>query len=233
MNVHPIEALTQPTASDPVPDLLERTLGLYYVSPSFWVAELCKYVLDLDPYAWAAEHYAGDWAAVLQASDGVARLADFHRAYSTAAGDVRSSIASWTGPSGDAAGHHLDTLADALREQAWSVHEIGKQLEGVALGMYEAGQAFAEILSAITDAALIAAIKWAAVTVSSATGVGLAGSVIVGGTSVAELKKILDLWSEAMTIHTTTWTAVQGLMGLLTGHLSTIENVEIPRLPSP
>ncbi|MEU5843703.1 hypothetical protein [Rhodococcus sp. NPDC047139] len=233
MNGRPIECLSEPTASDPVPDLLERTLGLYYVSPSFWVAELCKYVLDLDPWAWAAEHYSGDWAAVLQASDGVAKLADFHRVYATATGDVRGAVASWAGPAGDAAGRHLDTLADALREQSWSVHEIGKQLERVALGMYEVGQAFTEILSAITDAAIIAAIKWAATTVASATGVGLAGSVIVGGTSVAELKKIVELWSEAMTIHTTTWTAVQGVMGLLTGHLSTIENLEIPRLPAP
>ena len=232
MSARSDEALVEPTASDPIPDLLERALGLYYLSPSFYVAELCKFVVGTDPWAWAAQYYAGDWATVLRASDAVDRLATFHREYATAVEEVHGTVAPWSGSAAHAAGLYLTDLAAVLDEQAQAVHGIGRQLEQVALAMYELNQSFAEILSVITDAAIIALVKWAAAGVVGATGVGAIASVVVAGTSLRELKLIADSWSRAMSIHTAVWTTVQGSMGLLVGHLTQIENIEIPTLPA-
>ncbi|UYP18405.1 hypothetical protein OED52_17350 [Rhodococcus sp. Z13] len=232
MSARPDEALVEPTASDPVPDLLERTLGLYYLSPSFYVAELCKFVVGTDPWAWAAQYCGGDWESVLRTSDGVSKLAAFHRGYATAVGEVHGAVAPWEGSAGRAAGLRLADLHSALDEQAHAVQGISGQLEQIALAMYELNQTFAEILSAITDAGIRVLVRLASTSVAAATGVGALGSAVIAASSLVDLAIISDLWKTAIDVHTKVWTTVQGLMGVLAGNLAKIENIEIPRLPT-
>lgn len=232
MSARPDDALVETTASDPIPDLLERTLGMYYLSPSFYVAELCKFVVGTDPWVYAAQHCGGDWESVLRTSDGVNRLATFHRAYATAVDDVHGTVAPWDGSAGGAAGRYLTDLQNALDEQARAVHGISEQLEKIAVSMYELNQAFAEILSVITDAAIRVLIRIAATSIAAATGVGVLGSAAIAASSVVDLVIISDQWRTAIDVHTTVWTSIQGLIGVLTGNLAKIENIEIPGLPA-
>ncbi|WP_254707500.1 MULTISPECIES: hypothetical protein [Rhodococcus] len=47
-----------------------------------------------------------------------------------------------------------------------------------------------------------------------------------------DLVIISDQWRKAIDVHTTVWTSIQGLIGVLTGNLAKIENIEIPGLPA-
>ncbi|WP_260850734.1 hypothetical protein [Rhodococcus sp. WB9] len=37
MSSNPVDALTEPDGSDPVPDMLENAVGLSFLSPSFYI----------------------------------------------------------------------------------------------------------------------------------------------------------------------------------------------------
>ncbi|MEE2031328.1 hypothetical protein [Rhodococcus chondri] len=228
----PVHALDAPAGSDPIPDLLEEALGLYYISPSFYIQKFCTGVIGVDPWAMASEKCSGDWGAIARAGESVHNLAAFDRIYAAGIGAAAATSEPWTGTAADATRDYLARLQNAVDSRANQLDRIGTQLEQMAVAMYELGRAVGDTLAAITDSAIIAIIHIAAAKAALLTGVGVVASTAASGLAAVEIARILDAWSTITSVWTKTWTLVQALMSGLVGSLATMERIELPPLPT-
>ncbi|MFC4000764.1 hypothetical protein ACFS2C_11900 [Prauserella oleivorans] len=78
MSDSPATVLTDPTASDPVPDLLENVIGIsQYISVSYRVGQATDLIFDVNPSEWVAREFAGDWELVQKAGVAMENLGAF------------------------------------------------------------------------------------------------------------------------------------------------------------
>lgn len=227
----PIDELTEPTADDPVPDLVEFVIGAGdLISPSWWVGTALQICGIPNPWAWAAQEFGGDWQAVQRAGIALGNLGDFGEAVaSTTTGGSTAVQADWDGNAADAAARYFDGLATTLRDQAADVAAMGREFENLAIGMYEAANAIKSLLELLTDELLAVGLAAAASSPLAATGVG----AVVGGAITAALAaKAATTWVKVLDAHNAAWTGAQGTIGVIAGYTSAWQDLDEHRLPA-
>ncbi|MDV6245579.1 hypothetical protein R1X32_40070 [Rhodococcus opacus] len=231
MSSNPVDALTEPDGSDPVPDMLENAVGLSFLSPSFYIQQFCTSVIKSNPWDWAAEQLSGDWDGVKRAGNSVQNLADYNDHFSAAIHESLRGVEPWRGIAADNARGYFQKFGDAVGSQASPLRSIAEQIDQISLAMYELSKAVGDALSAITDMAIIALIEIAAAEALALTGVGVIGSGAAMGAATLQVLMILEKWGEVLQYWTTTWSVVQALMSGITGSLAGSEFIDLPSLP--
>ncbi|WP_232376286.1 WXG100 family type VII secretion target [Amycolatopsis aidingensis] len=222
--------LADPTASDPVPDLLESVIGIsQYLSVSYWVGEAIELVFDVHPFEWVAEQYAGDWELVQKAGIALENLGKFNAAYSDAITNELKTVANgWQGNAADSASAYFDGLAQTIQDQQDTLNAMGSEFKQSAVGMYETANAIKGLLDTLMDLVIAIGLELAAAAASSWT---IIGPILSGAAAAATISKALGVWDEVLTYHTAAWNAAQGLVGLMAGYLSTLGDIEKHALP--
>ncbi|GAB3497467.1 WXG100 family type VII secretion target [Amycolatopsis cihanbeyliensis] len=226
----PAAKLTDPTASDPVPDLLENVIGIsQYLSISYWVGEAIELIFDVHPFEWVAEQYAGDWEKVQKAGVALENLGEFSTAYSGVITSELSTVASdWQGNAADSANSYFSGLAQTIQDQQATLSAMGKEFKQSAIGMYETANAIKGLLDTLMDLLIAIGLELAAAAASSWT---IIGPILSGAAAAATITKALGVWDDVLTYHTAAWNAAQGLVGLMAGYLSTLGDIEKHALP--
>ena len=239
MSSNPYSALVAPTATDPVPDILENALSGSYLSPTYWLTAPVNAALGFinapNPIDWIADFVAGDWMSVQEAGLAVAHLSKFNGLLS---GELSSAMEvatkTWQGDAANSASQYFDGLAQAIESQKSAINSLGKQIEQTAIGMYEASQAIKGGLAIATDSMIEFLITLAAAKASTAlaaTGVGAAvtasawaAAVAMGYRVYSKIDKVLDLLNYA-------FQGAQATVGVIAGYMATVKDVKLPNLP--
>ncbi|MFW0783002.1 hypothetical protein AAFP35_00650 [Gordonia sp. CPCC 206044] len=240
MAKEPAAALTSPVARDPIPDVLENAMSGSYVSPSYWLTGPVMQALSFagveqNPIDMAAEWFTGDWTRVQEAGQAVQSLGDFNKLLSeaiTAASTAASEM--WDGDAASAADKYFADFAQAIRRQQSAINQLGKQLDSLAFGMYEASQAFKGIAATITDLVIMLAIKIAAAFAASslaATGIGAAVAASSWASATMTALQVADKVSDAITAVNLALQASQTIAGEIIGHVADLKEIQIPELP--
>lgn len=230
MSNSPADQLTEPTSSDPIPDLLENVLGAsQYISVSYWVGQAIDLIFDVNPFEWVAEQFAGDWEVVQKAGVALEKLGEFNVEFGLAISSGMSDVShGWQGNAADQADSYFTGLADAVKNQQEQLAAFGKDIQTTAVGMYEAAAAIKPILETLMDLLIAFGLELAAAAASSWT---VIGPILSGAAAVATISKALGLWGQALEAHSWAWNAAQGLIGLAAGYLSALEDLDQHALP--
>ncbi|OQO93784.1 hypothetical protein B1813_04450 [Saccharomonospora piscinae] len=226
----PSAALTDPQASDPIPDLLENVIGIsQYISVSYWVGQAIDAVFDVNPFEWVAQEMAGDWEAVQRAGIALKNLGEFSAEYANSITTACGAVAhDWQGNAADSANEYFTGLAGTVGDQQQSLEAMGGDFETTAVGMYEAAAAIKASLEMLMDLLIALGLELAAAAASSWT---VIGPVLSGAAAVATVSKALGVWGDVLQAHTIAWNSAQGLVGLVAGYLGTLDDLEKHALP--
>ncbi|OLT43742.1 hypothetical protein BJF85_21150 [Saccharomonospora sp. CUA-673] len=230
MSDAPSAQLTEPTASDPIPDLVENVIGAsQYISVSYWVGEALGLITGVNPGEWAAEKFAGDFETVQKAGVAVGNLAKFNEDF---AAEIRTGLTAvgegWAGNAHDAAGEYFTKVADTIAGQIDVLDGLSKDIETVAVGMYEAAKAVKGFLEQLLDLAIAIGLELAAAAASSWT---VIGPILAGAAAAATITKAIGVWGQALTAHTTAWNSCQAFVGIVAGYLGALDDAELQALP--
>ncbi|WP_116211166.1 hypothetical protein [Streptomyces olivoreticuli] len=164
------------------------------VSPSFWMSKVLDFALALDPLEEGRKYFAGDWEAYARSAEAWANLAGFCEGLATNIESGNHLLGgAWQGEAAAAADVYFASLCGKLRAIKGSLETMHKEYLVAAHGVSMTGEAVAQLMGLIGDAAATAAIAWAAGGLTAWTGWG-AG---VGyGLAATEILRICDLWGE-------------------------------------
>jgi hypothetical protein len=223
--------LDEPQWHDPVPDFIENVVGgTQYVSVSWWIGRAAERFLGTDPWQWATEQFTGDWKAVSRAADALANLADFNASFtSTLDSAVQTVGHDWSGPAASRAVSYFQELTSAVRGQIESLDALAEQFTTLATGMYEATNALRGLLEMLLDLVIAATLEAAA---AATAGWTVIGGVVAGAAAAATITKALGVWGQILEVHSHTWNAVQGFVGMCAGYLGALESMEAQPLPA-
>lgn len=230
----PAAELTEPTAHDPVPDLVENIVGAgQYISPSYWINWAIQQICGVNPVQWTAEQFAGDYEAVQRAGIALKNLGEFNDVFGTAVGTAADQVRfDWQGNAADSAQAYFDTLANAVKEQVTALREVGEQFETMAVGVYEAAQGFAGFLHTAIDMAIVAGLNAAASALAAATVFGAPAAAAHAAAAAAAIVKGTSAWRSALAIHSAVWDSVQTFTGVVAGYLGGLRGMDQVPLPS-
>ncbi|WP_206518050.1 hypothetical protein [Rhodococcus sp. X156] len=231
MTPQPVDELVPPVAHDPVPDLVEKILGVSdYVSPAYWLGWVAEQATGTNPWQWIADQYAGDWQAVQKAGKALENLGEFNTGYGVALRTGMSTLSgTWDGKAAGSASTYFTTLGDAVESQAPDLKAMGQELITMATGMYETANAISGLFATLLDLLIAAAAEAAATAATSWTGVGL----VAGGAALAlTLAKATSVWRAVLDAHSAAWIACQGLVGVMAGYLGGLHDLDVHALPS-
>lgn len=226
----PAALLTDPTTSDPVPDLLENVIGIsQYISLSYWVGEAVDLILGFNPFEWVAEQFAGDWEAVQKAGVALENLGEFNVEFGLAIKSGLDAVAhNWTGNAAAAANTYFSGLSQTIRDQQNELAAMGRDFKQAAVGMYETANAIKGLVETLFDLVLAVGLELAAAAASSWT---IIGPILAGAAAAATITKAMGVWGRILEVHTLAWDAAQGLVGVMAGYLSTLDDLEKHALP--
>ncbi|MGW1071789.1 hypothetical protein [Streptomyces sp. NPDC002537] len=164
------------------------------ISPSFWVSEVLDFALSFDPLEEGRKYFAGDWEAYARSAETWDRLAAFCEGLATNVESGNRALGeAWQGEGGTAAAAYFTSLCGRLRDIKSSLECMHREYLVAAHGVSLTGEAVAQLMGLIGDAAATAAIAWAAGSATAWTGWG-AG---VGyGLAATEVLRICELWAE-------------------------------------
>lgn len=230
MPEQPADVLTPPTSHDPIPDLVETIVGLDVISVSHWLGWAIGQIFGTDPWEWVAEQFSGDYEAAQRAGLALQKLAEFNTAYAAALTDATGQVIpyDWRGNAATGAQQYFEDLARALNEQAPALANTGKQFETMAVGMYEAAQAFRGFFTAALDSAIWAGVAAAAAAATSWT---IVGGVANAAAATAAVMRGVTMWGKALEVHATAWNAAQAFTGVVAGYLGGLRGLENVPLP--
>jgi uncharacterized protein YukE len=230
MTDSPASELVDPTASDPIPDLLENVIGIsQYISVSYWVGQAIDLIFDVNPFSWVAEQFAGDWEKVQEAGVAMEKLGEFNAAFSNViTSELRTVSADWQGNAFDRANSYFTELAQTIEDQQSTLAAMVKEFKQTAIGMYETANSIKSFLELLLDLLIAIGLELAAAAASSWT---VIGPVLSGAAAVATISKALGVWDDLLQAHTIVWNAVQGLAGVTAGYLSTLGDIDKHALP--
>lgn len=230
MSDSPATVLTDPTASDPVPDLLENVIGIsQYISVSYWVGQAIDLVFDVNPFEWVAREFAGDWELVQKAGVAMENLGAFNDEFARVISAQLTTVGEgWQGNAADSANEYFTGLANAIRDQQDTLNAMGREFKQSAVGMYETANAIKGMLETLLDLLIAIGLELAAAAATSWT---VIGPILSGAAAAATIGKALGVWGQALEAHTWAWNAAQALVGLMAGYLSTLGDLEQHALP--
>ncbi len=226
----PASKLVDPTASDPIPDLLENVIGIsQYISVSYWVGQAIDLVFDVNPFSWVAEQFAGDWEKVQKAGVAMEKLGEFHAAFADViTSELKTVSADWQGNAFEAANNYFSEFAKTIEDQQQTLAQMGKEFKQTAIGMYETANSIKSFLEMLMDLLIAIGLELAAAAARSWT---VVGPLLSGAAAAATISKALGVWGDILQAHTIAWNAVQGLVGLTAGYLSTLGDIDKHALP--
>jgi hypothetical protein len=94
--------------------------------------------------------------------------------------------------------------------------------------MYETANAIKGCLDLLMDLLIAIGIELAAAAASSWT---IIGPILAGAAAAATITKALGVWGNVLQHHDIAWNAVQGLVGVMAGYLSTLGDLDKHALP--
>lgn len=230
MTEAPKDQLVDPTASDPVPDLLENVIGIsQYISVSYWVGQAMNLVADVNPFEWVAEQFSGDWEKVQKAGIAIKNMGEFNAAFaSVVKNELKAVSADWQGNAFDSANSYFSGLAKTIEDQQVTLNSMGNEFEQAAIGMYETANSIKGFLEMLMDLLIAIGLELAAAVASGWT---VIGPVVSGAAAAATIGKAIGVWDDILRAHTIAWNAAQGLAGVTAGYLSTLGDIEKHALP--
>lgn len=230
MSESPAAELADPTASDPVPDLLENVIGIaQYISISYWVGQAIDLIFDVNPFSWVAEQFAGDWEQVQKAGIALENLAKFNAEYSGAITSGWNTVSpDWQGNAADSANAYFSGLAATIQDQQSTLNAMGSEFKQSAVGMYETANGIKGMLETLLDLLIAIGIELAAAAASSWT---VIGPILSGAAAAVTISKALGVWGQVLEAHTWAWNSAQALIGLMAGYLSTLGDIDKHALP--
>ncbi|WP_197321103.1 hypothetical protein [Saccharomonospora sp. NB11] len=226
----PRSELVDPTASDPIPDLLENVIGItQYISVSYWVGQAIDLIFDVNPFSWVAEQFAGDWEKVQKAGVAMEKLGEFNDSFANViTTELKNVSADWQGNAFDSANTYFSELAKTIEDQKATLSAMGREFKQTAIGMYETANSIKSFLELLLDLLIAIGLELAAAAASSWT---VIGPILSGAAAAATISKALGVWDDLLQAHTIAWNAVQGLVGVTAGYLSTLGDIEKHALP--
>ncbi|MGH3470314.1 MAG: hypothetical protein ACRDQF_21560 [Thermocrispum sp.] len=226
----PSSQLKEPTASDPVPDLLENVIGVsQYISVSYWVGEAIELVTGVNPGEWVAEKFAGDFGAVQKAGIACENLGAFNNDFASVITTGLTTVADgWQGNASDAANEYFTEVAKAIADQESALNAMGREFKQAAVGMYETANAVKGFMETLFDYLIAIGIELAAAAASSWT---IIGPILAGAAAAVTISKAMGTWGKVLDAHTLAWDSAQALVGVMAGYLSTLRDRELQALP--
>lgn len=227
----PSAQLKDPTASDPVPDLLENVIGVsQYISVSYWISEAIELVTGgFNPGEWVAERFAGDFEAVQKAGIACENLGAFNSDFANViTSGLTTAAQGWEGNAADAANEYFTRVANAIADQEGTLNAMGREFQQTAVGMYETANAVKGLMETLFDYLIAIGIELAAAAASSWT---VIGPILSGAAAAVTISKAMGTWGKIIDAHTAAWNAAQGLVGVMAGYLSTLNDSNLQALP--
>lgn len=226
----PSSQLKEPTASDPVPDLLENVIGVsQYISVSYWVGEAIGLVTGVNPGEWVAEKFAGDFEAVQKAGIACENLGAFNSDFANVVTSGLTKVADgWQGNAADTAHEYFTRVANAIADQESTLNAMGREFKQAAVGMYETANAVKGFMETLFDYLIAIGLELAAAAASSWT---IIGPILSGAAAAVTISKAMGTWGKVLDAHTVAWDAAQGLVGVMAGYLSTLKDRDLQALP--
>lgn len=214
----PADALTPPTWV-PQRNLVEEILDADWFSPTGLVNDLIDWIFDYDPIGEVSKAFSGNWQALYECGDAVAKMGEFHTCVGSHVGAGTSILRDyWSGLAGDAAATYFTNLGTQMQANANSLAPVVDAYEQVAMGM--------ESASSIVSGLMARAMDWMIASATLYTAAGILAETIVGGIvgfllGTGALGYGIWLASEAYKAIQDTWEVVDVLV-MVTSALSTV-----------
>ncbi|SDP94513.1 hypothetical protein SAMN04487905_11629 [Actinopolyspora xinjiangensis] len=226
----PSSALSEPTPSDPIPDLAENVIGAsQYISVSYWTGRAFDLALGFNPGEWVSEQFSGDWEVVQQAGIALGNLKKFNAEFAQEINDAMQDVShDWEGVAADQARTYFEDLAKTVKEQQETLDGLSQQFDQMATGMYETAKAIKGFLDMLLDYAIAMGLELAA---AALNGWNVVGSVAAGAAFAATLTKAMGVAGQALQAHTVAWNSVQATVGVVAGYASALKDIEKHVLP--
>lgn len=227
----PVDELTEPQPTDPVPDLVENILGgTQYISISYWLGWAAEQVTGTNPWQWIAEQYAGDWKAAQSTGQAIKNLGEFNTVFANNINTgAETMFTDWEGNAAAIAEGYFSGLAKTLKDQAPELESVGREFETMATGMYETANAIKGLWETLLDLLIAIGLEMAAAAASSWT---IIGPILASAAAIATISKAIGVWGQILEAHNHAWNAVQGFTGLVAGFLGGLQDMEKHALPT-
>lgn len=186
-------------------------------------------IFGFNPAAQVATWFAGDWHGLATNASALENLSRFEHDLSDNVGRCLADVSqSWEGQAADAANQYFSNLVESLTGHAEALQRISTQYTATADGVWASAKAAVSGLEMLADILLDIALDLAATALLSETGVGLvAGSAIVGYLGV----KATSIWFKIIALHGKVFAATEGIVGIITGELSTLNGLTQTPIP--
>jgi uncharacterized protein YukE len=226
----PVAELSEPTASQPMPSLVQEMLAAQDKVSLAWALNfIIDHVCGVNPFEEGAKFFAGDYEGFSRVGDAVIRLG---RYFAACAEQIKVSAAelavSWAGEAADAAQGYFAGLVGGLTELQTSCATIGKEVQQVATSIYFLGQGVISIVQEIVDYVIAMGLVALAGTATVETGVG---PVLAGAAEAYLAWQARQMWVKAMAYYGRAVMAGQGLVGLMGSYLIAIDRVTAGGVP--
>ncbi len=164
-----------------------------FASPSYWLNEVLKATINVNPLEEVSKWVAGDWEGFAHCADAFEALGRFMGAVAANL-DAGSNIASfsWRGNAADAADVYFKALSEAVGHQRETLHELHEQYMSAAKGVWEFAKMANDVLKEILDIAIVAGIEIAVGAILSET---MAGTAICWALAGERCVKIVIEWN--------------------------------------
>lgn len=176
----PVDALTNPEPTEPMPSVVEEMLAIQDKVSLAWALNfIIDHVCGVNPFEQGAKFFMGDYEALSRAGDAVTKTGAYFaacaRELQASAGDLAKG---WTGDASDAAQRYFGGVMRSLKALQATCEAIGQEMQSAATSVYLCAQAFASVLQEIADIAIAMALTALAGAVTAETG---AGPVLAAG----------------------------------------------------
>jgi hypothetical protein len=198
-----------------------------YASPSAWINSGIEKLTGIDIFGYFTDAITGEWDAIWKFGDAMGNLADCLQELGI---DIQHGAIdldeSWGGNAADAAYLWFSQFAASVSGQQLDLRNIQENYHKAAMGAWQLSNQLGNILQAIADKFLIAAIASAAGTITAETGVG---AVVGYGVAGLQAVQILEKFNDGSTKINAAGSVIMGIfgtgmdLGYQGGDLSTVQ----------
>jgi uncharacterized protein YukE len=228
----PVDALTDPEPTAPMPSVVEEMLAIQdKVSLAWALSFIIDHVCGVNPFEEGAKYFAGDYEALSRAGDAVTKTGAYFAACAQELDASAADLAkAWTGEAADAAQRYFAGVAASLKALQVACEAVGREMQSAATSVYLCAQAFASGLQEIADLAIAMALTALAGAVTAETG---AGPVVAAGVEAYLAWRESQLWIKAMEWHGRAVAVGEGLVGVMGSAMANIDKVGAEMVPGP
>ncbi|MDR1711353.1 MAG: hypothetical protein LBR58_05815 [Propionibacteriaceae bacterium] len=226
----PASALTTPSASEPIPNLVDLIIDCAagFVSPSTYVLGAMEVLGIPNPLDWVYEKLAGDWNKAAVGGDALGHLADYHERLGVQLSNAKASVlGSWQGNSAAAMNSNFNRAIDTIDDMPAPLIDLKAQFENVATGMYQHAQAVASQMVALLDLLIALGITLAAAASTSWTGWGLLAGLIAAAAEIAACTTVI---SGILTLYELMEASINDMRAAAAADSMSFDGITLPQL---